>query len=168
DRGASVALFGLRGGRLVLLAESDPIGRPHRWLNPVGVADVDGDGSAEVAAVVTPHLAGLLTFYRRRGNHLAAVHRSAGFSNHAAGSRELNMAAMADFDGDGVVDIALPGLARETLRVVTLAGGSLTSLAEVPLGREISTAIIAADLDGNGRADLALGLADGQLVVLTR
>ena len=31
------------------------IGTPRRWLAPVGVADLDGDGRAEIAYVETPH-----------------------------------------------------------------------------------------------------------------
>ncbi|PMR68583.1 hypothetical protein CR158_22340 [Halomonas heilongjiangensis] len=40
---------------------------PNRWLNPVGVADLSGNGEAEIAAVTTPHIGGVLRVYRRSG-----------------------------------------------------------------------------------------------------
>ena len=36
-----------------------------RWLNPVGVPDLDGEERAEIAAVITPHIGGTLKVYRR-------------------------------------------------------------------------------------------------------
>jgi hypothetical protein len=51
EAGAAVAVLGVRDGALVLIAETEPIGRSNRWLNPVGVADFDGDGRSEVAVV---------------------------------------------------------------------------------------------------------------------
>jgi hypothetical protein len=69
------------------VAQSAPIGAPNRWLNPVGVADLDGDGVAEIAAVTTPHIGGVLRIYRRTGEVLAEVTSLAGFSNHEYGLR---------------------------------------------------------------------------------
>ena len=46
--GAALAVFGLRAGPLELLGETSPVGTPHRWLNPVGVGDFDGDGSDDI------------------------------------------------------------------------------------------------------------------------
>ena len=45
-------------------------------------------------------------------------------SNHVAGTRALGLAAVADFDGDGVTDIAIPSLDRSTLRFITFKGGA--------------------------------------------
>ena len=60
DAGAALAVYEVRGGALRHKAEAAPIGRPSRWLNPVGVADFDGDGAPEAAAVITPHIGGIL------------------------------------------------------------------------------------------------------------
>ena len=78
------------------------------------------------------------------------------------------MSAVVDANGDGVPDIALPGVSRRTLRVVTFAGGRFAELYRFPHGREIVTAILAYDLDRSGNADLLYGLADGTLVALVR
>jgi len=164
--GAAVLLLGVAGQRLQPLAESAPIGTPQRWLNPIGVADFDGDGVPEVAAVVTPHIGGWLTLYRRDGHRLVVAHREPGFSNHAIGTDELRLAAMLDVNGDGLLDLAVPGPDRRTLRIVTFAGGRFRELQRFGHSAVIKSAVIAADLDADGRQELVYALADGTLVAL--
>ena len=62
--GASLAVYGIVEGRLEQIAATPFIGKPHRWLNPVGVGDFDGDGHADIALVATPHIGGILRLYR--------------------------------------------------------------------------------------------------------
>jgi hypothetical protein len=121
--GARLALVGLHEGRLALVANAAPIGTPNRWLNPVGVADLDGDGEAEIAAVITPHIGGVLTVYRRRGDQLVVVDRQHGFSNHVYGSPELALSTPATVAGRPV--LLVPDQPRTSLRVVALRGGRL-------------------------------------------
>jgi len=165
--GAAVLVLGIAGDRLQQLAESAPIGTPQRWLNPIGVADFDGNGVPEVAAVVTPHIGGSLTLYRRDGHRLIVAYSESGFSNHAIGTDELRLATMLDVDGDGVVDLAVPGADRRTLRIVTFAGGRFRELQRIGHSAAIASATIAIDLDRDGRKELVYVLADGTLVALT-
>jgi hypothetical protein len=165
--GAAVLLLGVKGDRLQRIAESAPIGTPHRWLNPVGVADFTGSGSPEVAVVITPHIGGWLALYRRDGERLLLVEREPGFSNHAIGTDEVRLAAMLDANGDGIVDLAVPGAERRTLRIVTFAGGQFRELQRIGHSAAIRSAVIAADVDGDGRKELVYALADDLLVVLT-
>ncbi|HFC04183.1 MAG TPA: VCBS repeat-containing protein, partial [Rhizobiales bacterium] len=67
DRGAAIAVYAVRGDKIIRLAESQPIGQPHRWLNPVAAADFDGDGKIELAWVETPHIGGTLKVARLTG-----------------------------------------------------------------------------------------------------
>jgi len=164
--GAAVLLLGVVGDRLQPLAESAPIGISQRWLNPIGVADFDGDGEVEVAGVVTPHIGGWLTLYRRAGELLTIVQRAPGFSNHAIGTDELGLAAMLDVNGDRVMDLAVPGADRRTLRIVTFAAGQFRELQRIGHSAAITSAVIAADLIENGQQELVYALADGTLVVL--
>lgn len=136
-RGAALALAGIRGGRLSLIAESDPIGLPNRWLNPVGTADFDGDGRVETAHVETPHIGGVLVLSRLMGARLEPLHRAEGFSNHRIGSRELGLSAVFDANGDGVSDILLPDRSRTGLRLITFAGGTFRELGSIGLGAEV-------------------------------
>jgi hypothetical protein len=166
EGGAAVLLLAVRGERLQPLAESAPIGQARRWLNPIGVADFTGSGIPEVVAVVTPHIGGWLTRFRRDGERLLPVEKVPGFSNHAIGTDELRLAAMLDANADGVVDLAVPGAERRTLRLVTFAGGRFRELQRIGHSAPIRSAVIAQDVDGDGRKELVYALADGLLVVL--
>lgn len=131
ESGARLALFGVEGGRLVRRAQSAPIGTPMRWLNPIGVADLDGDGRAEIAAVITPHIGGILKVYAREGATLVERATLPGFSNHAYGSTEQSLAATVVVEGRA--RLVVPDAARTTLRVVAYAGGQLIETAQCRL-----------------------------------
>jgi len=167
-QGASLAVLGLEGKRLRRLAESEPIGRSYRWLNPVGAGDFDGDGSVEVAVVRTPHIGGVLMIYRRDGPRLVLDGRLPGFSNHRMGSTVLGMAAIADFDGDGHVDILLPRQDRARLAAVSFAGGTFREIAAFDLDAPVETSMVLVDIEGDDRPDVVFGLADGRLMALMR
>jgi hypothetical protein len=122
--GSRLVVLGLANDRLRLLSQSQPIGTPMRWLNPVGVADLDGDGVSEVAAVVTPHIGGLLTVYQKRGDDLVALAKLPGFSNHRNGSSELAMSAALNWGG--AMRLLVPDTERRVLRVIALRDGALT------------------------------------------
>lgn len=80
ERGSRLVVIGVKSGRIEISAESPAIGTPNRWLNPVGIADLDGDGRAEIAAVITPHIGGTLKVYRRDRRHLVEIAALEGFS----------------------------------------------------------------------------------------
>lgn len=167
NAGAALAVYEVRGGALRRMAEAPPIGRPSRWLNPVGVADFDGDGVPELAAVITPHIGGILKIYSVQGSVLVEEGATArGFSNHFIGSRELGMSAMADANGDGVTDIFVPSADRGALRIVTFAGGEFTEIANLPLPARVNTALVRAP--GAASPTFVFGLSDGRLAVVRR
>ena len=112
-RGAALVVFGLRaaagaagtapgtpaGLSLVELARSPSIGTAFRWLNPVGVADFDGDGQLDIASVTTPHIGGVLTLYHFRPPQLLPFARATDVSNHRFGSLEQQLAAVVEQPG---------------------------------------------------------------------
>lgn len=147
--GGRLALLKFADGALSMLAQSPPIGIPNRWLNPVGVTDLDGDGRAEVAAVITPHIGGRLTVYRVAGNRLEPVARADGFSNHLYGSPELDLSLPVSLDGEA--SLVVPGQTRRHLRVMALDGRELREVARCALGapiegtlREVSPGVLEA------------------------
>jgi hypothetical protein len=168
EAGASLLLLGLRGDRIVRLAESQAIGIPNRWINPIGAADFDGDGEIEIAAVETPHIGGQLVIYKVDGRRLREMARFIGYTNHVAGSAELGMSAILDVDGDGIPDIVLPSQDRRELRAVTFAKGNLAVLQSVKLSRAVTTALVVADIDRNGAPDIVFGDEGGYVNVILR
>lgn len=162
--GAAMVLLGVVEGGLRTVAQSEPVG-PQRWLNPVGAGDFDGDGSPEIAAVITPHIGGLLKLYKRENEKLIEVFSAPGFANHVFGTGLIPLAVVADLDGDGVPDFALPDTRRRSLVLFTLKGRSYHEFARVPAFPAL-VSVAAADLDGDGKPEIAAVLADGALMVL--
>lgn len=166
SKGAALAVVALTRHGLEITAETPPIGRAHRWLNPAGIADYDGDKHNEIAIVVTPHIGGVLQFWEYRNRKLHWKKQLNGFSNHAIGSRAQRMSVSADFNGDGITDLALPSHDRRAIRIISLAGGSVAQSAHVKLPGRVVTEIIAVRADKTKRPILVMGLDTGQLAIL--
>ncbi|MBT4711488.1 MAG: VCBS repeat-containing protein [Alphaproteobacteria bacterium] len=162
--GAALAVYAISDGVLRLRAAADPIGLSHRWLNPIGVADFDGDGRLEIAAVVTPHLAGDLTIYRESDGALVPVAAVPGYSNHVIGSRKQGMAAIWDVNGDGADDIIVPSVGYRRVAIVTFAGGTARELGWIDHDAFVATNIVVGLVSGVRAA--VYGLSDGTVVVL--
>ena len=62
---------------------------------------------------------GMLELWSWRDGALHKIAELPDTANHIAGTRAIDMAAVADFDGDGIADIASPSLDRTHLRIVT-------------------------------------------------
>ena len=80
-KGAQLAIYDETGK----IAETPHIGRSHRWLAPIGAADLDGDGHVEVAYIDRPHLAKLLKIWRYQNGKLTLVAEQGGLTNHQIG-----------------------------------------------------------------------------------
>ena len=137
--GARLMLIRLSGDSLAPGAESPAVGTPMRWLNPVGVVDLDGDGQAEIASVTTPHIGGTLKVYKRQGTRLIEVAALGGFSNHVYGSPELGLSAHQTVAGQ--VRLLVPDNSRRQLRVVEFTSGRLTEIGRCALPAQVTGAI---------------------------
>ena len=87
------------------------------------------------------------------------------YDDRDGGAGGIRETAVIDWNVDGVPDLALPDAARRRMRIVTLAGGVFTDLAEIPHDTHIATAVIATDLDADGAPELLYGLDDGTVVL---
>jgi hypothetical protein len=84
-KGAALAVYSEKGKR----AETAHIGQTHRWLAPLGIGDLDGDGLPEIAYVDRPHLARELVIVQYRGRKLVEVARIKGLTNHRIGDKTI-------------------------------------------------------------------------------
>ena len=164
-KGSSLAVIGRKRGRYEILAETPPIGTPHRWLDPAGIADFTGDGKPDIAFVRMPHVLGRLELWTYDGNRFSKGPEMPGFTNHIAGTRALNMAAVINVDGDGVADLALPSLDRSSLRLVSFAPHP-REFTRLPLPAKAVTDF--GTIQDETAPAIVFGLADGTLVALTR
>ena len=165
-RGSSLAVIAERNGKYEIVAETPPLGAPHRWLNPAGIADFNGDGKTDIALVRQPHVVGALELWTWRDGDLRKTAELPDTANHIAGTRALNMSAAADFDGDGIADLAA-ALARPQPPAHRLV------CAESARDRQRRAAgqgghQYRAGRGASGPPAIAVGLADGSLVVIRR
>jgi hypothetical protein len=161
--GSALAVIGERNGQFTILAETPPIGTPHRWLNPAGIADFDGDGAIEIALVRMPHALGRLELWRWTAGKLVKVSEISDTSNHAIGSRNLGQSAVGDFNGDGIDDLAIPSFNRRAIRLLSFCGG-IREIARLALPAPVTTNFVQI----SGSPEFLFGTADGKLFRLSR
>jgi len=162
-RGSALAVIGERDGKYAVIAETPPVGAPHRWLNPAGVADFNGDGAIDIALVRMPHALGRLELWSWRGGQLEKTLELADVSNHVIGSRALRMSAVADFDGDGHPDLAIASFDRRELRIIGFAPNA-RDIARIALPARAVTDF-ALMKDAAGHPAVLLGLENGALAM---
>ena len=121
-------------------------------------------GELELAVVRTPHIGGTVEFYRLEGSSLriAAQHRK--ITSHVIGSRNLDMAAAGDFDGDGRVGLLVSDLPLTSLVGVRRTDDGAEAAWTVPVGGRMSTNLTAVALD-DGQMAVGVGRQDGVLRV---
>lgn len=83
--GARLTIWGLGPEGLIRYASTPYIGRPFRWLAPLGSADLDGDGAIEIAYIDRPHLAKTLRIWRYQNGELKQIAQREGLTNHRIG-----------------------------------------------------------------------------------
>jgi len=161
DDGARLVVIQQRGEQLELSAESPAIGTPMRWLNPVGVADLDGDGTAEIALVTTPHIGGVLRAFRRQGAKLVEVAALPGFSNPVLGSPGLGLSMPLSIAGK--MRLLVPDSTRRFLRIVGLEIGRLVELGRCALPAQVIGASSAVS-----PTEISVGLSTGRQTILLK
>lgn len=159
DAGARLLAAALDGSRTVL---SEPIGQGFRWLHQIGAGPTGPDGELEVIVVRTPHIGGIVEAYQLIEGRLVRVASQPGYSSHQLGSENLDMALLADADGDGRLDVVVPTQEMRALAILTRVSDGFEEVATLPLGGRLATNVGAA-VDAEGQLSLAVGMEAGVL-----
>jgi len=105
------------GGELI--ARTDAIDRGRRWRNQLGVASTNPDGGIEIVDVRTPHLAGVVEFFRLDGDRLIRSATLTDYTSHVLGSRNLDMGILVDVTGDDRPEVVVYNRQRQELAAIT-------------------------------------------------
>ncbi len=163
--GAQVRAYLFDGQQFTREVDGPAIGQGFRWRHQLAWGAFGTDGENELVEVLTPHIGGVVGFYRYTGDALQIVARAPGYTSHIINSRNLDMAVAADFNGDGTPELAVP--TQDRRRVVGLQrvpdGVREVWSLSVGSGRVISNLSALALTDG-GLA-LAIGTDDNRLRV---
>jgi hypothetical protein len=160
-RGARYEVYDRSGRRI---ASSPPVGKGFRWRHQIAVAPFGPDGGLELAGVRTPHLGGVVEFFRVEDRRLVQTATIPGFSSHVYGSRNLDMAAAADFDGDGSTELLVPVQTLDILAAVrrNTGGKGAGVVWTLKLGAPMSTNLSAVTRP-DGSIAMGVGLESGVL-----
>ena len=159
QEGARLVVYDERGR---LVASSASIGRGQRWRNQLGVADLDG--VPVIVDVQTPHIGGIVQWFRIEGDELVRVAATSEYSTHRLGRRNLDQGVIVDGDGDGALDVVVPSQDQQSLSALRLDDGEVTEVRSIPLGSRLSTNL-SAFTTPDGGASMALGLEDGSVFI---
>ena len=159
DQGARIVLYNEEGERV---AAGPAIGNGYRWRHQIAVAPFGPNGEMELVDVLTPHIGGVVEFYQWVGDKLDIVAQIPGFTSHIMGSRNLDMAAAADFDGDGRVELLLPDQPLTNLGAIRRTTKGAEVAWTVPVGGRVSSNLGAVTLN-NGHIAVGIGREDDTL-----
>ncbi len=164
DQGAQIVLFNEAGTQL---ATGPAVGQGNRWRHQIALAPFGPGGETELAAVLTPHIGGVVEFYQWTGNALQVVAQLPGYTSHVIGSRNLDMAMAGDFNGDGRAELLLPTQDRTQLGGIQRTAEGVAAVYHVDIGGELATNLAGATLGTQeaapGNMAVGLGRTDGIL-----
>ena len=157
--GAQVLVFDEDGE---ISAEGPSIGSGYRWRHQLAAAPFGPGGELELADILTPHIGGVVEFYRLEGRDLKIIAQVRGYTSHVIGSRNLDMAAAGDFDGDGRVELLVPNQRLSELGGIRRTADGAEVAWTVSVGGRISTNLVGVALH-DGSMVVGVGRDDGVL-----
>jgi hypothetical protein len=162
SKGASLAIFAIENGEIKLKAETPPLGGPHRWLNPAGIANFLGETGQQIALVKMPHAVGQLQLWSYHDGKLRLERTVEDVSNHKFGSQNRYLAAVAAVSSAGSTDLVIPSFDRRNVRIISF--DKIVQTRSVSVGAEISENAVVKKKDFP--AIVQWKLSDGKLFIL--
>ena len=131
EQGAQVVIFDETG---TPLAGGAPAGRAHHWRHVVAVGPLGPDGELELVDVLTPHIGGVVEFYRMGDHRLDVLAELAEYGSHSMGSRNLDSPGIGDFDGDDRQELLVPDQSRRNLAAIRHSTEGAEEIWALPVG----------------------------------
>jgi hypothetical protein len=155
--GAQIRVYRATDGSL--MASGPAIGQGGRWRHQLAWGAFGPNGENELVEVLTPHIGGVVGFYRYDGaDTFNIVATLEGYTSHVIETRNLDMAVAGDFNGDGQPEIVIPDQTRTTIAGIRHASDdSVAVIWELPLDGTLITNLSAIELE-NGQLALAVGV----------
>ena len=150
--GTRVVALGTDGSRW----EGPPTGRSNRWIHVLGASFLGPEREVEIAAVRTPHLGGVVEWYRPVDGRLEVVASLEGYRSHTFGSRNLDQVVLTDGTGDRRPDVIVPTLDQTALAVLTRTPRGAAEVLRLELPGPLATNIAAV---GRAERPVAVGAA---------
>ena len=162
--GARLRAYIWDGAGIRQAVDGPPIGRGNRWRHQLSAGPFAPDGTLEIAAVHTPHLAAELEFFRLVDGSLERAAAWAGATTHLIGSRNLDQTAAGDFNGDGRPEVLAMDMTRRSIVSVQRVVSGAQEAWRLDAGGEIVSNFAPVELLDGGLA-LAVGAGDNRLRV---
>ena len=138
------------------------VGRGKRWRHQLTAGPFGPAGEIEVVDVKTPHIGGVMEFFRFTGDSLQLAAALPSVTTHAIGSRNLDQTAAGDFNGDGQPEVLALDEARRALIAVQRDNDGASEVWRLDAGGEVVSNFAPVELLDGGLA-LAVGTADARL-----
>ncbi len=162
--GAQIVIYNEQGE---VERAGEGIGRAFRWRHQLAIAPFGLNGEMEFVDVLTPHIGGVVEFRSldqkdAEGNDLPIITSVPGYTSHVNRTRNIDMAAAGDFDGDSIVELLLPDQRRTSLGAITRTESGAEVDWSVPIGGTLTTNVGVLQTR-EGRLFVAVGRSDGVL-----
>lgn len=181
DKGAQLVAYLLKKNETINrfyvagTASSPYIGTGSRWLHQLAVGPLGPNGETEIVEVRTPHIGGHVRYYRFQedGNNgtlgsLVLVAETSQYSTHDIGSRNIDRATVADFNGDGLPELVVPDQQSSFLYGLQRhSDGGVGQVWKVPLRRRSLSSNIGVSCSKNAeseRIELLIGLESSEVL----
>lgn len=138
------------------------IGQGFRWRHQLAWGAFGPGDEMALVDVLTPHIGGVVEFYRYDGESLTIVERLGGYTSHVIGSRNLDMAVAGDFNGDGQPEIVVTTQDRSHIAAIQHTAEGAREVWRLAVDGRVGTNL-AATTGADGKLSLAAGTEDGRL-----
>lgn len=138
-----------------LFASGEPTRQGFRWRHQLAVGRFIEGSPQKMEFIRTPHIGGIMEIYAVEQERLVIQAELSVYSSHQIGSRNLDSALAAAFDGDGRTEIIVPDQSQMVLAGIEMVGAELLVAWEVPVGGRLSTNMAAVELPTR---EIALGV----------